>query len=69
MHSHVLGVLAFAAAASLAATGQGTNTPTFATDIAPLLQARCVSCHQPQGDAPFSLVTYNDVRQRARLFR
>jgi tetratricopeptide (TPR) repeat protein len=43
------------------------DDPTFTTDIAPLLHARCVSCHQPQGDAPFALVTYDDVRRRARL--
>lgn len=67
MHSRVLGLLAFAAAASLAATVQGPATPTFVNDIAPLLQARCVSCHQPEGDAPFALVTYDDVRRRARL--
>jgi tetratricopeptide (TPR) repeat protein/mono/diheme cytochrome c family protein len=39
---------------------------TFAADIAPILAAHCVSCHHPGGSAPFSLLTYQDVRARAR---
>lgn len=46
--------------------GQNQPPPTFARDIAPLVRARCTSCHQPDGDAPFPLVTYADVRHRAR---
>ena len=52
--------------AGLAASARSAATPTFTTDIAPLLEARCVSCHQPQGDAPFSLITYDEVRRRAQ---
>ena len=40
--------------------------PTFAKDIAPILFERCVSCHRPEASAPFSLLTYADVRPRAR---
>jgi lipoprotein NlpI len=42
-------------------------TPTFARDIAPILFARCVTCHHPGGPAPFSLLTYAEARQRATL--
>ena len=38
---------------------------TFAVDIAPILYTHCVSCHRPQGPAPFSLLTYSDVESRA----
>jgi tetratricopeptide (TPR) repeat protein/mono/diheme cytochrome c family protein len=38
---------------------------TFATDIAPIVYAHCASCHRPQGSAPFSLITYADVKSRA----
>jgi len=38
---------------------------TFAKDIAPLVFDRCGSCHRPSGPAPFSLLTYPEVRQRA----
>jgi len=42
------------------------SPPTFHRDVAPLLFAKCASCHQPEGAAPFSLLSYGDVRSRAR---
>ncbi len=59
----ILGSMALAVSVALPADGQ---TPTFNTDIAPLLSARCVPCHKADGDAPFSLVTYEEVRRHAR---
>src|SRR5207249_12301722 len=41
--------------------------PTFAKDIARIVYERCAPCHQRDGDAPFSLVSYDEVRRRARL--
>ncbi|MEQ1910728.1 MAG: hypothetical protein ABMA15_18050, partial [Vicinamibacterales bacterium] len=41
-------------------------TPTFNRDVAPLLLEHCANCHRPSGPAPFSLLTYDDVRPRAR---
>jgi tetratricopeptide (TPR) repeat protein/mono/diheme cytochrome c family protein len=40
--------------------------PTFSRDIAPIVFRHCVSCHHPGQNAPFSLLTYEDVRPRAR---
>jgi tetratricopeptide (TPR) repeat protein len=40
---------------------------TFNRDIAPLMFDRCASCHRPSGPAPFSLMTFQDVRTRASL--
>jgi tetratricopeptide (TPR) repeat protein len=40
-------------------------SPTFHRDIAPILFARCAGCHHPEGAAPFSLLTYEDARERA----
>jgi predicted CXXCH cytochrome family protein len=31
--------------------------------VAPVLQSRCASCHNPHGGAPFSLLTYEDAKQ------
>jgi tetratricopeptide (TPR) repeat protein len=62
-----LHIIAVAFLASAAAVGDATDPPSFNKDIAPLLRARCVPCHQQDGDAPFPLVTYRDVRPRARL--
>ena len=41
------------------------SAPTFSQQIAPILRTHCVACHQPGGDAPFSLVSFADARQRA----
>lgn len=38
---------------------------TFTKDVAPMLFARCGDCHQPGGAAPFSLLSYAEVRPRA----
>ena len=48
------------------ATGQAV---TFANRIAPLLRARCGACHHPGGVAPFSVLTYTEVRPWARAIR
>ena len=47
----------------LAARGQ----QTFNRDVAPVLWRRCGACHRPGSAAPFSLVAYSDVVNRARL--
>src|SRR4051794_486772 len=40
--------------------------PTFCRDVAPLVFAKCAPCHHPGEAAPFSLLTYDDARRRAR---
>src|SRR5665213_2847040 len=35
--------------------------PYWATDIAPIFYANCTKCHNPNGIAPFSLITYSDA--------
>lgn len=42
-----------------------TGPVTFNRDIAPIVFARCASCHHPGGVGPFSLLTYESARQRA----
>src|SRR5205809_460435 len=42
---------------------------TFARDIAPILQRSCQNCHRPDGVAPTSLVTYEEVRPWARSIK
>ncbi len=50
---------------SMALRGAGTP-PTFAHDIAPIVYRNCASCHRPGESAPFSLLSYSDVRKHAR---
>jgi tetratricopeptide (TPR) repeat protein len=37
----------------------------FAHDIAPIVYEKCAPCHHPGEAAPFSLLTYEDVKKRA----
>ena len=39
---------------------------TYHRDIAPILTQHCVVCHQPDGGAPFSLLTYRDAAKRSK---
>jgi tetratricopeptide (TPR) repeat protein len=39
--------------------------PTFTRDIAPLVYKHCASCHRPGEAAPFPLLEYADLRERA----
>jgi peroxiredoxin len=36
---------------------------SYAADVAPILQARCQSCHRPRNVGPFPLLTYDDARR------
>ena len=50
---------------------QAQNAPasrvTFTETIAPIVYDNCVSCHRPGEAAPFSLISYNDVKNRGQL--
>jgi len=58
----VLLVLLQAASAALPAS---KKTITFNKEVAPLIYQNCSSCHRPGEAAPFSLLTYEDVRRHA----
>lgn len=65
-----------AAAISLVAQGKpvipaetravGCSLADFNHDIAPIIYRRCSPCHRPGEAAPFSLLTYEDVKKRAK---
>ena len=55
-------------AAAAAAIGAADKpAPTFASDVAPIVYANCATCHRPGQAAPFSLLSYDDVKRRATL--
>ena len=68
--SHVIRLAAATATillwASAVAAGPNLDQPTFVDDVAPILHANCVSCHQPDEIGPMSLRTYREVRPWAR---
>src|SRR5215831_10513626 len=55
----------FAIKAEAAAAAQVTSSK----DIAPIFQAKCQECHQPNSIAPMSLITYQDARPYAKAIR
>src|SRR5438874_7461420 len=67
------GLAAAAAAmlpAAMSAQSSGSASEvTFTRDIAPILQRSCQNCHRPDGVAPMSLVSYEDVRPWARAIK
>ena len=42
---------------------------TFSKDVAPIFQAKCQECHQPNSIAPMSLITYQEARPWARSIK
>ncbi len=42
---------------------------TFTRDVAPILHARCVTCHRAGEVAPMALLTYQDARPWARAIK
>ena len=50
-------------------TPQAAPEVTFTKHIAPILQRSCESCHRPDGVAPMSLRTYDEVRPWARAIK
>lgn len=39
---------------------------TFDKDVAPIIFNHCAECHRPEQSAPFALVSYADVKKRAK---
>lgn len=51
------------------ASAKAKASVTFNKDVAPLVFQHCATCHRPGEVAPFSLLSYRDVRKRAELIR
>jgi hypothetical protein len=62
------GAMLFFAGAGHAQT-TGDATVTFTRDVAPILQANCQECHNPEGIGPMALITYDEVRPWAPMIR
>lgn len=64
---------AFALCGVVAAFGNGGSAVqakegvTFTEDVAPIVFNNCATCHRPGEAAPFSLLTYDDVKRRGTL--
>jgi len=51
--------------AAIEQADQSSVRPTF-VDVAPIIYANCTACHRPGQAAPFSLITYDDVKRRGQ---
>jgi Flp pilus assembly protein TadD len=58
---------AIAVLGALIALSAHAQTVTYAHDIAPLISKHCASCHRPGEAGPFPLLTYAQVKPRARM--
>ncbi len=47
----------------------GRQPPTFAKEVAPILQRSCQNCHRPGSVAPMSLLTFEESRPWARAIK
>ncbi|MBC7924703.1 MAG: cytochrome c, partial [Bryobacteraceae bacterium] len=54
---------------AVGAMGLAAADPDFYSDVSPILQRRCRSCHQAGEIGPMSLVTYAEVRPWASAMR
>ena len=62
------GAVDIAGAAQQSAPASETTPPgppTFSREVAPIVWENCAICHRPEGTAPFSLLTYEDVGSHA----
>lgn len=64
-----LRTLAVLTALTVAGAVSAQQEPTYSRDVAPILQAKCASCHNPEGIGPMPLLTYEQVRPFAALIK
>jgi hypothetical protein len=71
VYTSVVVVVGIVAIACLATVNGSSNAPkvTFTKDVAPILYAKCVTCHRAGEMAPMALVNYKEVRPWARSIR
>jgi mono/diheme cytochrome c family protein len=63
----VLSMIGIFALSKYAVAAPADNSrPTFGADIAPLVHSNCAVCHREGEAAPFSLLSYRDVKKHAR---
>ena len=62
-------LLAIFAVASFNSSAKVSKPVTFTKDIAPIFNAKCAECHRPGDSAPFSTLTYKDVRPWAKSIK
>src|SRR5689334_404730 len=68
MHT-MMSIVGALAIAGPAVAADAPKPVTFSKDVAPIFQAKCQECHQPNSIAPMSLITFQDARPWARSIK
>ena len=58
-----------ATGAPIAFPARGANRISYAKDVAPILEAKCVACHQEGGIGPFAMKDYETVKGFSPMIR
>ena len=61
-----IAALAITATTVMESYATAQRRPTFASDIAEIVHANCAVCHRPDSAAPFSLLSYDEVRAHGK---
>jgi mono/diheme cytochrome c family protein len=64
-----LAALCLTSGFALTPASTASSSVTFTRDVAPILYEHCAMCHTPNDLAPFSVLTYKDVRPWVRSIR
>ena len=59
--------MVFASILGTAMTVMAEERITFTDQIAPIIHSKCAQCHRPGEAAPFTLMTYDQVKKRSRM--
>ena len=62
-------ILALAILCSVSTKAIAEETPTYSREVAPILQEKCASCHNPEGIGPMPLLNYDQVKPFASLIK
>src|SRR5712692_687324 len=65
----ILAVFCQISGTAITSSSNATASITFTRDVASILYKNCAGCHRPNDIAPFSVLTYQDVRPWARSIR
>src|SRR5712692_1440704 len=65
----ILAVFCQISGTAITASPNATASITFTRDVARIFYENCAACHRPNDIAPFSVLTYKDVRPWARSIR
>ncbi len=65
----ILAVFCQISGTAITSSSNATASITFTRDVASILYKNCAQCHRPNDIAPFSVLTYKDVRPWARSIR